>query len=78
MPAVGILVALSDPALAVLMLIVVAIPIRFWVRAPCPRCSKTFGFPRRTWSWRDPTWTRQCVHCGLPYGAPCDPDKAEE
>jgi hypothetical protein len=57
-----------------LVLIVVSIPIRAWVRVPCPRCGKAFGFPKRTCSWRNSTSARQCVHCGLPRGAERDPD----
>ena len=39
---------------------------------PCPRCRRTFFgdklFPKKP----------ACHHCGLPYGAPCDPDATDD
>lgn len=37
---------------------------------PCPRCGKPFA---STWIYQNPLASR-CLHCGLPRGAPCDPD----
>jgi hypothetical protein len=42
---------------------------------PCPRCGKPFSIPRKSWLlWRR---VKQCIHCGLPRGAPHDPDAEE-
>ena len=42
-----------------------------FIRPICPRCGKKFF---KLGLARDGTWKNKCVHCGLPKGAPRDPD----
>lgn len=39
----------------------------------CPRCDKRFGESRQS-GWWGATRVDHCLHCGLPRGAPADPD----
>jgi hypothetical protein len=57
--------ALTEAWVLAWLLLIVA--MRFLLR--CPRCHKMFDF-----RWGMSFETNQCLHCGLPRGAPTDPD----
>jgi len=39
----------------------------------CPRCDRRFAGSER-WGWWGAARAERCAHCGLPRGAPGDPD----
>lgn len=60
--------------IALIIFVSVTITASF-INPICPRCGKKF-FKRGL--ARDGTLKNKCVHCGLPKGALCDPDKSQE
>lgn len=58
------------PLLCVLLYVIVFLRVAGRTTLMCPRCGKPF----ESNGFHSNSWLGGCVYCGLPRGAPCDPD----